>query len=47
MNKKSKYILILLAVVVLAGAAAYATLLSRNMKKESVTTMRNGLETIK
>ena len=47
MNKKNKYILALLAVVILAGVAAYVILLSRNIKKESVTIMRNELETIK
>ena len=47
MNKKSKYILALLTAVILAGAAAYVILLSQNIKKESVTTMRNELETIK
>ena len=47
MNKKRKYILALLAVAVLAGAIVYAILLSQNMKKESATTMKNELETIK
>ena len=47
MIKKSKYILALLTAVILAGAAAYVILLSQNIKKESVTTMRNELETIK
>jgi len=47
MNKKSKYILALFAVAVLAGAVAYAILLSQNIKKESATTMKNELETIK
>lgn len=47
MNKKSKYILALLAVAVLAGAIVYAILSSQNMKKESAITMRNELETIK
>ena len=47
MNKKSKYILILIAAIILAGAAAYVILLSHNIKKERVTTMRNELETIK
>jgi len=47
MNKKRKYILALFAIAVLAGAIVYAILLSQNMKKESATTMKNELETIK
>jgi len=47
MDKKSKYILALLAVVILAGGATYAILLLRNMEDKSAITMKNKLETIK
>ena len=47
MNKKNKYILALLAVVILAGAAAYVILLLQNAEDKSNITMKNKLETIK
>ena len=47
MNKKNKYILALLIVGILAGAAICAILLLQNAEDKSIITMKNELETIK
>ena len=47
MNKKNKYILALLIVGILAGAAICAILLLQNAEDKSIITMKNELKTIK